>query len=373
MAKIRILVVDDAVVFRRLVADELGRDPELEVVGTAANGRIALQKMTQVNPDLVILDVEMPEMDGLKTLKELRKTYPRLPVIMFSALTERGAADTLEALHHGASDYVTKPASTAGKAGAQQRIQEDLIPKIKSLCRLGPAQSSATKKDAAAPAAYRPSMLRAVGPAITADVVAIAVSTGGPTALAEVLSHLPASFPAPILLVQHMPQMFTRFLAERLNGQTSLTVKEAVDGEPIQPGVVYVAPGDYHLTVRKATGGAVAVLDQEPPQHSHRPAADVLFKSIASTFGPRGLGVVLTGMGQDGLRGSEEITRAGGRILVQDEASSVVWEMGGLVVNAGIADAVVPLAQVAGELQRRTDRNSSDERRAVAANAGTRS
>jgi two-component system chemotaxis response regulator CheB len=208
---------------------------------------------------------------------------------------------------------------------------------------------------------------------VTADIVAIAVSTGGPTALAEVLSHLTPNFAAPILLVQHMPQMFTRFLAERLNGQTPLSVKEAVDGEQVLPGVVYVAPGDFHLTVKKAPGGVVAVLDQDPPQHSHRPAADVLFKSVAQTYGARGLGVVLTGMGQDGLRGSEEITRTGGRILVQDEASSVVWEMGGLVVNAGLADAVVPLAQVAAELQRRTDRGGAgaDDRRSAV--AGSRS
>ena len=371
MKKAKVLVVDDAMLIRRMVTDVLAADPVIEVVGEAANGRIALQKIAQLTPDLVTLDVEMPEMDGIQTLKEIRKAYPRLPVIMFSALTERGAADTLEALHHGASDYVTKPASATGKAGAQQRIQEDLIPKIKSLCRLGPAQSGGAKRDPAAPAAYRPSLLRAVGPAITADVVAIAVSTGGPTALAEVLSHLPATFPAPILLVQHMPQMFTRFLAERLNGQTSLTVKEAIDGDPLQPGVVYVAPGDYHLTVRKAMGGAVTVLDQEAPQHSHRPAADVLFKSVATTYGPRSLGVVLTGMGQDGLRGSEEITRAGGRVLVQDETSSVVWEIGGLVVNAGLADAVVPLAQVATELQRRTERSGADDRRVAA--AGSRS
>jgi two-component system, chemotaxis family, protein-glutamate methylesterase/glutaminase len=371
MKKAKVLVVDDAMLIRRMVTDVLAADPVIEVIGEAANGRIALQKIAQLTPDLVTLDVEMPEMDGIQTLKEIRKAYPRLPVIMFSALTERGAADTLEALHHGASDYVTKPASASGKAGAQQRIQEDLIPKIKSLCRLGPAQSAGPKRDAATPAAYRPSLLRAVGPAITADVVAIAVSTGGPTALAEVLSHLPAAFPAPILLVQHMPQMFTRFLAERLNGQSPLTVKEAADGESLQAGVVYVAPGDYHLTVRKATGGAVAVLNQEAPQHSHRPAADVLFKSVAATFGARGLGVVLTGMGQDGLKGSEEITRAGGRVLVQDEASSVVWEIGGLVVNAGLADAVVPLAQVATELQRRTERSGADDRRAVA--AGSRS
>jgi two-component system, chemotaxis family, protein-glutamate methylesterase/glutaminase len=173
--------------------------------------------------------------------------------------------------------------------------------------------------------------------------------------------------------VQHMPQMFTRFLAERLNGQTPLSVKEAVDGEQVLPGVVYVAPGDFHLTVKKAPGGAVAVLDQEPPQHSHRPAADVLFKSVAQTYGPRGLGVVLTGMGQDGLRGSEEITRAGGRVLVQDEASSVVWEMGGLVVNAGLADAVVPLGQVAGELQRRTERGGAGADASRSAVAGSRS
>jgi len=373
MKKAKVLVVDDAMLIRRMVTDVLAADPMIEVVGEAINGRVALQKIAQLNPDLVTLDIEMPEMDGIQTLKEIRKAYPRLPVIMFSALTERGASDTLEALHHGASDYVTKPASAAGKAGAQQRIQEDLVPKIKSLCRLGPAQPGAAKKDAAAPAAYRPSVLRAVGPAITADVVAIAVSTGGPTALAEVLSHLPPKFPAPILLVQHMPQMFTRFLAERLNGQTPLSVKEAADGEPVQPGVVYVAPGDFHLTVKKAPGGVVAVLDQEPPQHSHRPAADVLFKSIAETYGPRGLGLVLTGMGQDGLRGSEEITRAGGRVVVQDEASSVVWEMGGLVVNAGLADAVVPLSQISSELQRRTERGGTgaDDRRAVA--AGSRS
>jgi two-component system chemotaxis response regulator CheB len=287
---------------------------------------------------------------------------------MFSALTERGAADTLEALHHGASDYVTKPASATGKAGAQQRIKDDLIPKIKSLCRLGPAQSGAAKRDAAAPAAYRPSMLRAVGPAITADVVAIAVSTGGPTALAQVLSHLPASFPVPILLVQHMPQMFTRFLAERLNGQTPLSVAEAVDGQPLKPGMVYVAPGDFHLTVKRRSGAVVTVLDQAPPQNSHRPSADVLFKSVAETYGARGLALVLTGMGQDGVSGAEEVTRAGGRVLVQDEATSVVWEMPGLVVNAGLADAVLPLGQIAGELQRRTERTAGadNSRSAVA-------
>jgi two-component system chemotaxis response regulator CheB len=376
MKKAKVLVVDDAILIRRMVTDVLAADPAIEVAGEAANGRIALQKIAQLNPDLVTLDIEMPEMDGIQTLKEIRKTYPRLPVIMFSALTERGASDTLEALQHGASDYVTKPAVAAGRATAQQRILEDLVPKIKSLCRLGTPVPAAPKKDAAAPAAYRAPAPRAAGSqaAVDAiDIVAIAVSTGGPVALAEILSQLPATFPAPILLVQHMPQMFTRFLAERLNGGTALKVMEAVDGQPLQPGVVYVAPGDFHLTVRKSHGSVVTALDQDPPQHSHRPAADVLFRSVADAYGPRALAVVLTGMGQDGLRGSEEITRAGGRVIVQDEATSVVWEMAGLVVNAGLADAVLPLNQMAGELQRRTERaGKADDRRGAVA-AGSRS
>jgi two-component system chemotaxis response regulator CheB len=369
MKKAKVLVVDDAMLIRRMVTDVLAADPSIEVVGEAANGRIALQKIAQLSPDLVTLDIEMPEMDGIQTLKEIRKTYPRLSVIMFSALTERGAADTLEALHHGASDYVTKPASAAGKATAQQRILEDLVPKIKSLCRLGnPVQAGQAKPNTAAPAAARPFALRAVGTPITADIVAIGVSTGGPAALAEVLSHLPADFPAPILLVQHMPQMFTRFLAERLNGQTPLSVAEAVDGQPLKPGMVYVAPGDFHLTVKRRSGAVVTVLDQAAPQNSHRPSADVLFKSVAETYGARGLALVLTGMGQDGVSGAEEVTRAGGRVLVQDEATSVVWEMPGLVVNAGLADAVLPLGQIAGELQRRTERTAGadNSRSAVA-------
>ena len=357
-----------------MVTEVLDADPSIDVVGEAANGRIALQKIAQLGPDLVTLDVEMPEMDGIQTLKEIRKLYPRLSVIMFSALTERGAADTLEALHRGASDYVTKPASAAGRATAQQRIREDLVPKIKSLCRLGsPLPAASTKRDTVAAAAARPFTLRPVGPAITADAVAIGVSTGGPAALAEVLSHLPADFPAPIMLVQHMPQMFTRFLAERLNGQTPLSVVEAVDGQPVEPGVVYVAPGDFHLTIRRRNGTVVTVLDQEPPQNSHRPAVDVLFRSVAESYGPRGLGVVLTGMGQDALHGCEDITRAGGRVLVQDEATSVVWEMPGLVVNAGLADAVLPLGHIASELQRRTERAAGHlthrRRDAIAADA----
>jgi two-component system chemotaxis response regulator CheB len=353
MKKAKVLVVDDAMLIRRLVAGVLAGDPSIEVVGEAANGRIALQKIAQLQPDLVTLDVEMPELNGLQTLKEIRKLHPRLPVIMFSSVTERGAADTLEALHYGASDYVTKPASAAGRDSAQQRIREDLVPKIRSLCRVASAMPAIIRPDGAARAVATPFTVRPLGPMIKPDIVAISMSTGGPAAVGEILSQLTADFPTPIVLVPHMPQVFTRFFAERLRTQTPLAVTEAVDGGLLKPGVVHVAPGDFHLTVQRRDGALVTVLDQNPPENSHRPAADVLFRSVAETFGARALALVLTGMGQDGLRGTEAITRAGGRVVVQDEATSVVWEMAGLVASGGLADAVLPLNAIAGELRRR--------------------
>jgi two-component system chemotaxis response regulator CheB len=359
MKKAKVLVVDDAMLIRRMVTDVLAADPSIDVVGEAANGKIALQKIAQLSPDLVTLDVEMPEMNGLQTLKEIRKTHPRLPVIMFSAVTERGASDTLEALHYGASDYVTKPAGSAGREGAQARIREDLVPKIKSLCRMTGGLPSLTGKPVGAASKSTAAFtLRALGPAIGADVIAISLSTGGPAALGTILGKLPPDFRAPLLVVPHMAQMFTKFFAERLAGQTKLAVVEAVNGQTIEPGVVYVAPGDFHLCVQRTNGTAVLSLTQDPPLHSHRPAADVLFKSVAQVYGSRALGLVLTGMGQDGLRGCEAITEAGGRVLAQDETTSVVWEMPGLVARAGLADAVLPLGDIAGELVRRTARTA---------------
>ncbi len=354
MKKARVLIVDDAALIRRLVSDALAEDPNIEVVGGAGNGRLALQMIPQTSPDLVTLDVEMPEMGGIETLRELRKLYPRLPVIMFSVLTERGCADTLEALSLGASDYVAKPATAGGREAAQQRIREDLVPRIKSLCRLNAPAAHPVPAPAAAPAPApaRESVARAAGSDIR--IVAMALSTGGPNALHEVLTLLPSSFSTPIVLVQHMPQTFTRFLAARLNQQTKLTVVEATDGQPLAPGTVYIAPGDYHLRVKRRGPHVVTALDQEPPENSHRPAADVLFRSVAELYGSQALAVVMTGSGEDGLHGSEAITRAGGHVLVQDEASSVVWEMAGRVQRAGLAEAVLALAEVGPELVRRT-------------------
>ncbi|MBK8005480.1 MAG: chemotaxis response regulator protein-glutamate methylesterase [Gemmatimonadetes bacterium] len=355
MRKIRVLVVDDAVVVRRMVTDLLSADPDIEVVGTAANGRLALAKLPQLTPDLVTLDIEMPELDGLETLVGLRKAYPKLPVIMFSTLTERGAAATLEALARGATDYVTKPANVGSVTLAQARIREELIPRIKALC------AQVLPKPAAAVAAPRPATSAPklplvpprVGLPLRIDVVAIGVSTGGPNALAEVLPRLPGDFPVPIVIVQHMPPVFTRFLADRLSAASQLTVKEAEDGARLTPGAVWVAPGNFHMILRKDADGVRVGLNQDPPENSCRPAVDPLFRSVAQCFGERALGVVLTGMGYDGLRGAGEIRRGGGVMIAQDEATSVVWGMPGALVQNGQADLVLPLARIAPELAER--------------------
>jgi two-component system chemotaxis response regulator CheB len=361
MPKFRILIVDDAVVFRRLLADEIDRDPALEVAGTAANGKIALARMTQVNPDLVILDVEMPEMDGLATLKELRRTYPRLPVVMFSALTERGAEATLDALALGATDYFTKPASAGSLDASLAVVREQLLPKIKALCAsaarppaspFGPspprhADLEPGKQGTPAGASVSWSSEQPI------EVVAIGASTGGPNALAEVFAHFPADFPVPIVIVQHMPPMFTRLLAERMSAQFPLAVHEGSPGAVLEPGHTWIAPGDHHMTTVRDGLRVRLLLNQDPPENSCRPAVDVLLRSVAQAFGPRSLTVILTGMGQDGLRGCEFLRAAGGQILAQDEATSVVWGMPGYVARAGLADRVLPLSLIGDAVLRR--------------------
>jgi len=360
MKKARVLIVDDAALIRKLVSDALGEDPHIEVAGQAGNGRQALQMIPQLNPDLVTLDVEMPEMGGLETLRELRKRYPRLPVIMFSVLTERGCVDTLEALSLGASDYVAKPATAGGREAAQQRIREDLVPRIKSLCRVGgpvsgiPAPAAAAAPQPRRPAPAYPLGTIAKGGDAEVRAVAMALSTGGPGALADVLGALPPSFPVPIAVVQHMPQAFTKLLAERLNQQVKVPVVEATDGGVVVPGTVYVAPGDRHLRFKRRGPQIVTTLDQDAPECAHRPSADVLFRSIAELYGGHSLALVMTGSGDDGLQGSEAITKAGGHVIVQDEATSLVWDMAGRVHRAGLADAALPLAEIGPELLRRT-------------------
>jgi two-component system chemotaxis response regulator CheB len=347
MSRIKVLVVDDASVVRRLVADVLAADPEIEVVGTAANGRLALAKLASLAPDLVTLDIEMPELDGLQTLVEIRKSHPRLPVIMFSTITERAAAATLDALARGASDYVTKPSGAGNLAAAEQRIREDLIPRIKNLAGRRPAASPAVPP--------RPLKgLRASLPT-RSDVLAIGVSTGGPNALSTIIPALPADFPLPVVVVQHMPPVFTRFLAERLTASSRLEVREGEAGATLEPGTVWIAPGNYHMTLQRDGKPVRIGINQEPMENSCRPSVDPLFRSVAQIYGGHALGLVLTGMGQDGLVGATAIREAGGTVLAQDEASSVVWGMPGAVVAAHLADRVLPLDQIAAELIQRSE------------------
>lgn len=364
MPRPRVLVVDDAVVVRRIVTEAIGSDPGLEVIGTASNGRIALAKIPQLNPDIVTLDVEMPEMNGLETLVEIRKRYPRLPVIMFSTLTDRGASVTMEALLRGANDYVTKPANVGGVSEAIERIREELVPKIHALCGSRPATAGyqTTPTALSAPTVRRPVSPR-IRPTIAVQAVVIGVSTGGPNALAELIPALPGDLRVPVLVVQHMPPMFTRLLAERLDGHAALTVREAVHGEPIVAGHVYIAPGDHHLEVRRGTATATVGITRGPLENSCRPAADALFRTAAAVYGAGTLGVVLTGMGSDAKHGSEHIHEAGGQIISQDQATSVVWGMPRAVYDAGLTDEVLPLNRIAGAIR---DRVSN-----VRANAGT--
>jgi two-component system, chemotaxis family, protein-glutamate methylesterase/glutaminase len=344
---IRALVVDDAVVVRRLVADVLGSDPDIEVVGTASDGRLALAKLAATDPDVVVLDVEMPVMDGMATLAAIRRERPRLPVIMFSTLTERGAAATLEALALGATDYVTKPANVGSVTLAMQRVREELIPKIRAVTGRLP------RALLPGPALAGPRPARPARPAQRPEIVAVGTSTGGPNALAELLPALPGDLGVPVVVVQHMPPVFTKLLADRLAGKCQLRVAEGVHGATVEPGQVWIAPGDHHMVVRRDGTTVRLATNQDPQENSCRPAADVLFRSVADAYGGRALAVVLTGMGQDGLRGCERLLEGGGRVLAQDEASSVVWGMPGYVARAGLADRVLPLDQIANEIVRR--------------------
>lgn len=351
MKKINLIMVDDSVVIRRLVGDFLAQDPEIELMATAVNGKIGLEKIRQLNPDVVILDIEMPEMDGLETLIELRKIYPKLPVIMFSSLTKEGAEATLTALSYGANDYMTKEVNGYSLKENLKTIGDELLYKIKEL-----AKPKSRPPDYIAPKA------RPISKALTSqiNIVAIGTSTGGPNALKEVIPHIPKDFPVPVVIVQHMPAMFTRILAESLSKDSQIPVVEAQDGDVVVPGRALIAPGNYHMTLALQGKHYVVKLNQEPPENYCRPAVDVLFRSVAHYFGGNVLAVVMTGMGHDGLKGCQLIKEQQGQIIVQDEATSIVWGMPGAVAAAGIADEILPLNNIGYAINQRVNRIRRD-------------
>lgn len=363
MRPTRLLIVDDSVVIRRVLTRVLEADGRVEVVGTASNGVLAIDAIERLRPDVVTLDVALPELDGLGVLRELGARRIRVPVIMFSMLTERGGRATLEALSLGAADYVTKPTSTGGFDEAAEQVREQLLPKLRALTATGgelarcrpalPARAVALEsvrelRDASrgrvAPAP-RPSAGERPGLVRPIDAIVIGVSTGGPNALQVVVPQLDVD--VPVAIVQHMPAMFTRLLAERLDERSRLRVVEGADGMLLRAGECAIAPGDFHMTVHAEPDGLTVRTSKAPPEQCCRPAADLLFRSAAAAVGGRCLAVVMTGMGRDGAAGARELAAAGARIFVQDEATSVVWGMPGTVAGLGIADRELPLEGLA--------------------------
>ncbi|MEU8229734.1 chemotaxis response regulator protein-glutamate methylesterase [Actinoplanes sp. NPDC048967] len=381
---IKVLVVDDSVVVRRLIVDSLTGASGIEVVGTAANGLLAQAKIDQLKPDAVTMDIEMPQMNGIEAVRELRKRHKQLPVIMFSTLSAAGASATLEALSAGATDYVTKPSNVGSIAESIAAVREQLVPKIHALAGRRPPPGPPARPGPSpgrpglgpppvgrpgGPVPGRPGLapLRPAGPAAAGparpvrragapgrvDILAIGSSTGGPDALTKVLQALPADLPVPIVVTQHMPPVFTRMFAERLDRSTSLRVVEAGDGMELAPGTVYIAPGDKHLVLQRRSTATLTQLSGAPPENSCRPAVDVMFRSVAALFGASAFATVLTGMGYDGRGGAKVLREAGAEVLAQDEASSVVWGMPGAVVGAGLADEILPLDRIAAALIQR--------------------
>ncbi len=361
---LRILLADDSVTVRRLLTETLSSDPSLEVCLAARNGQEAVTQFSLVMPDVVVLDVEMPVMDGIEAVAAIRKTNAHVPIIMFSSLTTRGGEATLDALTNGATDYSTKPARVGHLQVAVDHIRNELIPMIKHWGNWYHEHHQSPRVSQPKTSVERiPEVLRHREPVSMAprtspfterplEIVAVGVSTGGPSALADVLKSIPKQFPVPIVIVQHMPPLFTGLLAERLNQVCPLSVQEAQEGVTLGAGHVWIAPGDEHLVVEKSGAQLRLRLDHGPAVNSCRPSVDVLFRSVAETVGGNSVGVVLTGMGQDGLEGCRRIHAKGGKVIAQDQATSVVWGMPRAVAEAGIADKILPLQKLSEELIR---------------------
>jgi two-component system, chemotaxis family, protein-glutamate methylesterase/glutaminase len=372
---LRILAADDSAVMRGIMwklfqmhADDSSSElPRMELCGVAQDGVDCLESVRRLAPDVLVLDLEMPRLNGLDVLHRLRVENPGLPVIMCSSHTEHGARSTLEALACGASDYVTKPAEQRDFASAMQSLSKQLLPRIAALAK-GARQRAAKADKVASPGKLLTRSMEAPPKAAPpVEIVVIGLSTGGPTALEQLLPKLPGNFPVPILIVQHMPKLFTGALAERLDKSCALRVKEAYENAIIRPGTIWLAPGDAHMEIGPSNGltdkqdGGVTGRDsrvrlhQREPLNHCRPAVDYLFFSAARMYGASAMALVMTGMGADGLDGARAVHARGGVVLAQDEASSAVWGMPGKVTEAGIASATLPLASIAEALNKRVN------------------
>ena len=350
--RIRVLIVDDSAVMRSLLRAVICADSALDVAGTAVDGASALESIESLRPDLVLLDVEMPNMDGLATLKKLRARSHRMPVIMCSAATQRGGRVTIEALASGATDCVAKPANQISREEALRTLSQDLLPKIHAFTAAAGTRTLQGLREL--PSVPETAHSRSQ-PLSVPNVLVIGVSTGGPAALDVLLPSLPAAFPLPVLIVQHMPELFTGLLAERLDRNCFLRVREASEGDPVRPGAIYLAPGNRHMEVLPASCPRLAPtlhIHKGPLENHCRPAVDVLFRSVSSVYGSGVIAVILTGMGSDGLAGCRVIRAQGGCVLAQNLATSTVWGMPGAVANAGLAHRVLPLNAIASEILR---------------------
>ena len=361
---LRILAADDSAVMRGVLRTVMQLHasqgdpslPRMELCGLVRDGVEALEAVRQLAPDILLLDLEMPRMNGLEVLAQLRVLAPRLPVIMCSAHTESGARSTLDALAQGAKDYVMKPGQQKDFAAALDSLMEQLLPKIAALSGWNLTRIAPREQLTSGPADPERKLPRHPIHADTGhvvDLVVIGVSTGGPSALEQMLPCLPKNFPVPIMIVQHMPRIFTSALAERLDRMCRMPVHQARDGAAVESGTILLAPGDAHMEVAAGISGRqhpFVKLHQGVPLNSCKPSVDYLFRSAAALYGAGALGLIMTGMGSDGLDGSRRIREAGGAVLAQDEASSAVWGMPGRIVREGVASATHPLDALAGML-----------------------
>jgi len=339
---LRVMVVDDSAIVRGLITRILTSDPRIEVAASCSNGQMAVAQAARKAMDVIILDIEMPVMDGLAALPRLQEVNPHARIIMASTLTQRNAAINLKALTLGATDYIAKP--TTDRLNASEEFRRDLIQKVIALGQRKILVSGAARPQAA-PALSRPEKTT-----YRPRIIAIGSSTGGPQALLSLLGALPVSVECPVVIAQHMPATFTTVLAQHIARAANRPCVEASDGMEIKPGTICLAPGDYHLQVARQGTHLMAHLSQTPPENFCRPSVDPLFRSVAQIFGAESCGVILTGMGSDGCSGARVMAAAGAPIIAQDEATSVVWGMPGAVANAGICSAILPLPRIAPHL-----------------------